>query len=105
MAIRADRDTLVAAAAGWDGIGEELSNAVSELLVCLGRGYEFGWFGQRAGIDSQHDQFATAMVDALSDGSYRMKQIAEAIRATAKDFGATDTSVADSFHNPDGTPR
>ena len=27
------------------------------------------------------------------------------LRAIAEDFGATDLDVADTFHNPDGTPQ
>ena len=105
MGLKASRDALIAAAAGWDGIGQEVSDAQMELWTGSGKGSQFGWFATRAGIDAEHDTFISSMIDAMANGTYRMKQVAEAIRETAKDFGATDTSVADSFHNLDGTPR
>lgn len=44
------------------------------------------------------------MLAALNSGQQTMMDIAQALIDTAKDFGATDTSVADTFHNEDGTP-
>ena len=105
MTLEADRGALVAAAAGWDGVADEVVAAQMELWSGNGQGAQFGWFANRAGIDSQHDQFITAMIDAMSTGSAKVREIAEALRRTAEDFGATDTSVADEFHNEDGTPR
>ena len=81
------------------------SAAQSELWSGNGQGAQFGWFANRDGIDSQHDQFITAMIDAMATGSAKVREIADALRRTAEDFGATDTSVADEFHNEDGTPR
>jgi hypothetical protein len=105
MTLEADRDALVAAAAGWDGVADEVVAAQMLLWDGYSQGAQFGWFATRAGIDTQHDQFINSMIDAMSTGSAKIRTIAEALRSTAEDFGATDTSVADEFHNPDGTPR
>lgn len=105
MTLEADRNALIAAAAGWDGVADEIVNAQRELWEGHGQGAQFGWFANRAGIDTQHDQFISSMIDAMSTGSAKIREIAEALRHTAEDFGATDTTVADEFHNLDGTPR
>ncbi len=105
MELKEDRDALIAAAAGWDGIAIELGNARNDLLGHEHEGSEFGWFASRAGIPEKHNTFIAAMMAALLDGVHRANDIADALRNTAKDFGATDVSVADTFHNADGTPR
>ena len=105
MTLEADRSALVAAAAGWDGVADEIVTAQMKLWAGDGQGAQFGWFANRAGIDTQHDQFISSMIDAMATGSAKVREIADALRRTAEDFGATDTSVADQFHNPDGTPR
>jgi hypothetical protein len=105
MTLEADLDALVKVSAGWDGVADEVQTAQSELAPGSGMGSEFGWFASRAGIDLQHDQFIADMMDALATGNTKLHSIAEALRSTATDFGATDTRVADEFHNPDGTPR
>ncbi|WP_134738336.1 hypothetical protein [Nocardioides sp. 503] len=104
MTLKASLEDLAEAAAGWDGVSAEVSTASKELFNGSGQGFQFGWFAQRAGIDSQHDQFISSMISAMSNGVYQLHCMAEALRHTAKDFGATDASVADEFHNPDGTP-
>lgn len=102
--MRADLEALVKAAAGWDGVAQEVRTAREELSTGNGRGSEFGWFASRAGIDTEHDQFISSMIDAMATGSTKLGDVAQALRDTAKDFGATDLDVADEFHNPDGTP-
>jgi len=104
MTLEADLDALVKVAAGWDGVAGEMQTAQADLATGNGMGSEFGWFASRAGIDVQHDQFIADMIDALATGSAKLHSIAEALRSTATDFGATDTHVADEFHNSDGTP-
>ncbi|MCW2853265.1 MAG: hypothetical protein JWM84_2929 [Nocardioides sp.] len=104
MTLQASLEDLLEAAAGWDGVSDEVSTASMELWTGSGQGHQFGWFAQRAGIDSQHNQFISSMISAMSNGVYQLHCVAEALRHTAKDFGATDTSVADEFHNADGTP-
>lgn len=105
MTLKANRDALIEAAAGWDGIGNELTRAYYDIVGESGAGTAFGFFAQRAGIDTEHDDFIGAMVAALLDGGSRMREMGDLLRETAKDFGATDLDVADTFHNPDGTPR
>lgn len=104
MALEAHLEDMVEAAAGWDGVSAEVSTASLELWAGNSMGHQFGWFAQRAGIDTQHDQFIRDMISAMSNGVYQLHCMAEALRHTAKDFGATDVSVADEFHNADGTP-
>ena len=103
--MRAELDALVAAAAGWDGVAAELQEARSRLQVGEGNGGQFGWFAHRAGIDSEHDRFVTSMIEALEAGQKSLRDMAEVLRRTAQDLGATDTEVADDFHDLDGTPR
>lgn len=105
MTLKASRDALVSCAAGWDGIAKELEAAREAIRRGDGKGSEFGWFASRAGIDKAHDTFIDSMIDALTQGAKHTREIGDALRNTAKDFGATDLSVADEFHNPDGTPR
>jgi len=105
MTLRASRSTMVAVAAGWEGIADELERARGRLVACRGHGKAFGWFAERADIDKDHETFNEAMIAALSSGSARARQIADALRATAKDFGATDLDVADGFHTLTGQPR
>lgn len=103
--MKAELEALVASAAGWDGVADEVSSAQMMLWRCNGGGSQFGWFAARAGIDGEHDQFATAMIDAMASGTATLRDMARALRQTAKDFGVTDTDVADEFHDLDGTPR
>jgi hypothetical protein len=105
MGIKEDRDALVQAAAGWEGIATELVGARLNLMRGRGRGSEFGALATAAGIDEAHDTFIDSVFDALLTGQQTMFDIAAALQATAQDFGATDQDVADTFHNPDGTPR
>ena len=104
MTLKADRDALIQAAAGWDGIATEIIGARLDLWTGEGRGSEFGGLATLAGINTQHDTFITDMLAALLTGQQTMWDIANALTDTAKDFGATDTNVADTFHNEDGTP-
>lgn len=105
MGIKESREALIATAAGWDGVADEFNRARDEMVKGLGRGSEFGLLATSAGIGTQHDKFIRDVVDALGVGRKTMRSIADALVATAEDFGATDTDVADTFHNPDGTPR
>jgi hypothetical protein len=105
MGIKEDRDALVQAAAGWEGIATELVGARLDIMRGRGRGSEFGLLATSAGIGDAHDTFIDSVFDALLTGQQTMFDIAAALRATARDFGATDQDVADTFHNPDGTPR
>ena len=105
MGIKEDRDALVQAAAGWEGIATELVGARLDIMRGRGRGSEFGLLATSAGIGDAHDTFIDSVFDALLTGQQSMFDIAAALRATARDFGATDQDVADTFHNPDGTPR
>jgi hypothetical protein len=105
MTLKASREALVGCAAGWDGIATELEVAREEIRKGDGKGSEFGWFASRAGIDTAHNTFIDSMIDALTQGAKHTREVGDALQATAKDFGATDLSVADEFHNPDGTPR
>ena len=102
MGLKENRAALIAAAAGLDGVGAELNRARTKLERGDGRGSEFGALA--LSIQQPHDTFITSMLDALAHGDKVMRGIADALQATAKDYGATDTSVADTFHNPDGTP-
>ena len=105
MTLEADRHALVTTAAGWDGVADEVLTAQQMLWTGSGHGSQFGWFASRAGIDTEHDTFISSMIDAMATGSAKLHEIADALRRTAEDFGATDTTLADQFHNPDGTPR
>lgn len=105
MGIKESRDALLSTAAGWDGVADEFNRARLEMRKGLDRGSEFGLLATSAGIGTQHDQFIRDVVDALRVGRQTMRSIADALVDTAKDFGATDSDVADTFHNPDGTPR
>jgi len=105
MTLRADLDELVKAAAGWDGVAGEVR--IAKAIASNGESYgsAFGLLACRADIGRQHDTFITSMTDALSQGERRMQTIADLLRKTARDFGATDLDVADTFHHLDGTPR
>lgn len=105
MTLEASRDALVSCAAGWDGVAKELEEARSLIRRGDGKGSEFGWFASRAGIDAAHDTFIDSMIDALTQGAKHTREIGTALRETAKDFGATDVTVKDDFHNLDGTPK
>lgn len=105
MGIKEDRDALMQAAAGWEGIATEFVGARLNIMRGRGRGSEFGALASAAGIDTAHDTFIDSVFDALLTGQQTMFDIAAALQATALDFGATDQDVADTFHNPDGTPR
>lgn len=105
MTLKASREALVATAAGWDGVATELEIARAAIRRGDGKGSEFGWFASRAGIDDAHDAFIDSMIDALTQGAKHTRAVGDALRNTAKDFGATDLSVRDEFHNADGTPR
>lgn len=105
MTLKADRDSLLEAAAGWQGVAAEFKGAKADMMRGDGRGSEFGGLATLANIDTQHNDFVTAMIAALSTGQQTMSDIAQALIDTAKDFGATDTDIADTFHNPDGTPK
>jgi uncharacterized protein YukE len=96
--LKADLEALLTTAAGVAGTATELSQARAHVEACQGRGAEFGWYAQRAGIDGDHDQFADAMVKALTDGENTLKAISANLVAAAKDFGLTDAGVADDFH-------
>lgn len=104
MTLKAQRDSLIAAAAGWQGVASDFANAKAEMALGDDRGSAFGGLATLAKIDSQHNDFVAAMIAALSTGQQTMSDIAQALIDTAKDFGATDTDVADTFHNTDGTP-
>ena len=101
MGLKENRDALIAATAGWDGVADEVSDAQMKLWT----GSNFGFFATRAGIHTAHDTFITDMIDAMANGTAVLRDVAEALRGVAADFGATDVSVADGFHNLDGTPR
>ena len=105
MGIKENRDALIAAAAGWDGVADEVSDAQMKLWTGNGMGTHFGFFATRAGIHTAHDTFITDMIDAMANGTAVLRDVAEALRGVATDFGATDVSVADDFHNLDGTPK
>ena len=105
MGIKEDRDALMQAAAGWEGIATEFVGARIDVMRGRGRGSEFGLLATSAGIGEAHDTFIDSVFDAMLTGQQTMFDIAAALRATARDFGATDQDVADTFHNPDGTPR
>ena len=105
MGLKENRDALIACAAGWDGVADEVSDAQMLLWTCNGMGSHFGWFANRAGIDTAHDTFVAEMIDAMASGTAVLRDVAEALRGVAQDFGATDVSVADDFHNLDGTPK
>lgn len=105
MTLKANRDALIEAAAGWDGIGNELTRAYMDIIGESGAGMAFGWFAQRADIHTEHDTFIGDMAAALLDGASRMREMGDILRDIAEDFGATDVDVADTFHNPDGTPQ
>ena len=105
MTLKADLDELVKAAAGWDGVGEELRAARAIALNGDGSGSAFGYLASKAKIADQHDTFLTSMTDALAQGERRVQAIADLLRKTARDFGATDLNVRDTFHHLDGTPR
>lgn len=105
MGIKEDRETLLKAAGGWNGVGAEVSRAKGLVTVGEDGGFAFGGLAVLAGIDAAHNEFITDMVAALHKGNQTMTDIAQALIDTAKDFGATDTTVADTFHNPDGTPK
>jgi uncharacterized protein YukE len=96
--LRADLEALLQTAAGVAGTATELAQARSHVEACQGRGHEFGWYAQRAGIDGDHDQFADAMAKALTDGENTLKAISDNLIAVAKDYGLTDAGVADDFH-------
>lgn len=104
MVMKASLQALTEAAAGWDGIGLELHNAYSDIVGYENSGSKFGWYADRAGIPQQHDTFIAAMADALLAGEKVMNDVADALRDVAKDFGATDLEVKDTFHKLDGTP-
>jgi hypothetical protein len=105
MGIKEDRDALVQAAAGWEGVATEIVGARLDVMRGRGRGSEFGLLATSAGIGEAHDTFIESVLNALLTGQQTMFEIAAALQATAQDFGATDEDVADTFHNPDGTPR
>ena len=105
MGLKENRDALIAAAAGWDGVADEVSDAQMKLWTGNGMGTHFGFFATRAGIHTAHDTFITDMIDAMANGTAVLRDVAEALRGVATDFGATDVSVADDFHNLDGTPK
>jgi hypothetical protein len=105
MTLEASRDALVSCAAGWDGIAKELEAAREEIRKGDGKGSQFGWFATRAGIDTAHNTFIDSMIDALTQGAKHTREVGTALRGAAKDFGATDLTVVDDFHNLDGTPK
>lgn len=105
MTLEADREAMIRAAAGWVGVGGELGRARGLAARGDARGVAFGALAQAAGIDGQHDRFIGEMLDCLAQGRATMNAVADALRSTARDFGATDTAAADTFHQPDGTPR
>ena len=98
MTLKADLEALVDAAAGVAGVAIELGFAHAHVGSNKGKGHEFGWYAQRAGIDTAHDTFATAMVKALTDGQKTLDTIAANMRGVAKDFGVTDATAEDDFH-------
>lgn len=98
MTLEADREAILRAAAGWAGIGHELGLARLHVGYGEGKGHEFGWYAQRAGIDSEHDAFISAMTEALAAGEKQMAAVAGILRQIAAEFGATDAEVADRFH-------
>jgi hypothetical protein len=102
--LKEDRDALLKAAGGFEGVAAEFTRAHGLMQKGESRGSEFGLLATSAGIGTAHDEFVSDMVTALNSGMQAMKDISQALIDTAKDFGATDTAVADTFHNPDGTP-
>lgn len=96
--LKVDLEALLSTASGVAGTATELGQARAHVESCQGRGAEFGWHAQRAGIDSDHDQFADAMVKALTDGEATLQAIADNLVNVAKDYGLTDASVVDDFH-------
>lgn len=104
MTLKADRDALIEAAAGWQGVANEFAKAKTDLSLGDGRGSAFGGLATLANINTQHDDFVSDMIAALSNGRQTMSDIAQALIDTARDFGATDTDVSDTFHGSDGTP-
>lgn len=104
MTLEADLNALKEAAAGVAGIAGELDLARAHAASGEGKGDEFGWHAQRAGIPEQHNTFITAMVEALADGQKRLDRIADIVLEIAADLGATDKAVADEFHTKE-TPH
>ncbi len=102
--IKAAVEALVQAGSGWEGVGDECGDAWLKIVGKQSSGHNFGWFAERAHIPAAHDKFITAMTEALLSGVSQMYTMARAIQDTAKEFGATDVDVADTFHNLDGTP-
>ncbi len=105
MTLAADRQKMLQAAAGWDRIADELRRAKGNVSPHQTGGDEFGLLAEAAGIPAEHDAFIEQMTAALHQGAQQADDIAQALRDTAKDFGATDLDVADTFHRADGTPR
>lgn len=104
MTLEADLNALKAAAAGIAGIAGELEQARGHAAYGEGKGDEFGWHAQRAGIPEQHDAFLTTMLQALDDGRQRLTKISGTVLDIAADLGATDKAVADEFHTKE-TPH
>ena len=105
MTLANDREKMLQAAAGWDRIADELRRAQGSVSPHQAGGQEFGFLAEAAGIPAQHDRFIEQMTTALHRGAAQADDIAQALRDTAQDFGATDLEVADTFHRTDGTPR
>ena len=98
MALEADRGAIQQAAAGWAGIGQELGFARLHVGYGESKGHEFGWYAQRASIDSEHNTFITAMTAALEAGEQQMAALAGMLAQMAEEFAAKDADVADRFH-------
>ena len=103
--VKEDALHLAQAAAGWDGVSDELGSARLDIAWYQNSGSNFGWFATRAHIDTQHNNFIKTMIDALDQGGDVTTKIANTIRDIATDFGNTDNNVSDQFHNVDGTPK
>lgn len=98
MTLEADREAIRQAAAGWAGISQELHFARLHVEYGDGKGDEFGYYAQRANINTEHNTFITAMRTALETGEKQLASVAEILEQIAEDFGAKDAEVADRFH-------
>lgn len=105
MSLQADLDALWRAAAGFDGIANEIRYSHIWLQSGRDRASEFGHKAISANVGAEHDKFIESMLDALEQGKRTQKKLADILSEVAKDYGSTDENVSDTFHKPDGTPR
>ena len=92
MTLEADLERFPLAAAEWDDLSDQISEARAKLAPCLSDGYRFGILAQNVGV--AHDLFIGNVYDALAVGSSVATSIGNALRATARDFGLTDAEQA-----------